>query len=32
MEMMKAADTDESGEIDYTEFITATIDRNIYLN
>lgn len=32
MEMMKAADTDESGEIDYTEFITATIDRNIYMN
>lgn len=32
MEMLKAADTDESGEIDYTEFIAATIDRNIYMN
>ena len=28
---LKAADTDNSGEIDYTEFIAATIDTNIYL-
>jgi len=26
MEMMKGADTDGSGEINYTEFIAATID------
>ena len=31
MEMMKGADTDGSGEINYTEFIAATIDQNIYL-
>ena len=29
--MLKAADTDNSGEIDYTEFIAATIDTNIFL-
>ena len=26
MELLKAADTDGSGSIDYTEFITATMD------
>jgi len=29
--MLKAADTDGSGEIDYTEFLAATIDERIYL-
>jgi Ca2+-binding EF-hand superfamily protein len=29
--MLKAADTDNSGEIDYTEFIAATIDTNIFM-
>jgi calcium-dependent protein kinase len=32
MEILKNADTDGSGEIDYTEFIAATIDQNIYMN
>jgi len=32
MEMLKNADTDGSGEVDYTEFIAATIDQNIYMN
>ena len=27
---MAAADTDGSGEIDYTEFISATMDAQIY--
>lgn len=29
--MLKAADTDGSGEIDYTEFIAATIDPKIFM-
>jgi calcium-dependent protein kinase len=29
--MLKAADTDGSGEIDYTEFLAATIDERVYL-
>jgi calcium-dependent protein kinase len=29
--LLKSADTDGSGEIDYTEFIAATIDANIYM-
>lgn len=29
--MLKAADTDNSGEIDYTEFIAATIDTNVFM-
>lgn len=29
--MLHAADTDGSGEIDYTEFIAATIDANIFM-
>ena len=29
--MLQAADTDGSGEIDYTEFIAATIDANIFM-
>ena len=28
---MKSADTDGSGEINYTEFLAATMDANIYL-
>lgn len=28
---MKAADTDGSGEINYTEFLAATMDANIYM-
>ena len=32
MEILKNADTDGNGEIDYTEFIAATIDQNVYLN
>ena len=32
MELMQRADTDGSGDIDYTEFIAATIDQNIYMN
>jgi calcium-dependent protein kinase len=31
LELLKAADTDGSGEINYTEFIAATIDANIFL-
>lgn len=31
MELLIAADTDGSGEINYTEFIAATIDSNIFL-
>ena len=31
MELMKAADTDGSGEINYTEFLAATIDANIFM-
>ena len=29
--MLQAADTDNSGEINYTEFIAAKIDTNIYM-
>ena len=29
--MLKAADTYGSGEIDYTEFLAATIDEKTYL-
>ena len=32
IEMLKNADTDGSGEVDYTEFIAATIDQNIMMN
>jgi len=28
---MKSADTDNSGEINYTEFIAATIDVNVFM-
>lgn len=28
---MKAADLDNSGSIDYTEFIAATMDAQVYL-
>lgn len=28
---MQSADTDGSGEINYTEFIAATIDTNIFM-
>ncbi len=31
LEVLKAADTDGSGEINYTEFLAATIDSNIFL-
>ena len=31
LDLMKSADTDGSGEINYTEFIAATIDANIYM-
>ena len=29
--IMKGADTDGSGEINYTEFLAATIDANVFL-
>ena len=29
--MLKAADTDCSGEIDYTEFLAAALDHKIYM-
>lgn len=29
--MLQAADTDGSGEIDYTEFLAATIDPKIFM-
>ena len=29
--LMKSADTDGSGEINYTEFLAATMDANIYM-
>lgn len=32
MRLLKAADTDGSGDINYTEFIAATIDQNIFMN
>jgi calcium-dependent protein kinase len=31
LNLMKSADTDNSGEINYTEFIAATIDVNIFM-
>ena len=31
LELLKSADTDGSGEINYTEFIAATIDANIFM-
>lgn len=31
LELMKSADTDGSGEINYTEFIAATIDANVFM-
>lgn len=32
LENMRAADTDGSGEIDYTEFLAATMDQKLYMN
>lgn len=31
LQLMKSADTDGSGEINYTEFLAATIDANIFM-
>lgn len=31
LHIMKSADTDNSGEINYTEFIAATIDANVFM-
>ena len=31
LEMIRAADTDGSGEINYTEFLAATIDATVFL-
>ena len=31
LELLKSADTDGSGEINYTEFIAATIDANVFM-
>ena len=31
IELLKGADLDNSGSIDYTEFLAATIDAQIYL-
>uniref|UniRef100_A0A7S3G0X5 Calcium-dependent protein kinase n=1 Tax=Strombidium rassoulzadegani TaxID=1082188 RepID=A0A7S3G0X5_9SPIT len=31
LEMLKGADTDGSGEINYTEFLAATIDANVFM-
>lgn len=31
LELLKAADTDGSGDINYTEFIAATLDANIFM-
>ena len=31
IELMKSIDTDGSGEINYTEFLAATIDASIFL-
>lgn len=31
IELLKGADTDNSGSIDYTEFIAATLDHQTYL-
>jgi len=32
LELLRAADTDGSGDINYTEFIAATLDKNIFMN
>lgn len=32
MKLLKAADTDGSGDINYTEFIAATMSSSIFLN
>lgn len=32
LENMRSADTDNSGEIDYTEFLAATMDTKMYMN
>jgi len=31
LQLLKGADTDGSGSIDYTEFLAATMDAKIYL-
>lgn len=31
IELLKSADTDGSGEINYTEFLAATIDQNVFM-
>ena len=31
LELLKAADVDGSGSIDYTEFIAATLDAQVYM-
>lgn len=31
LSIMESADTDNSGEINYTEFIAATIDANVFM-
>lgn len=31
LELLKSADTDGSGEINYTEFLAATIDQTVFL-
>ncbi len=31
MELMKSADTDGSGDINYNEFLAATMEANVYL-
>ena len=32
IQLLRAADTDGSGDINYSEFIAATLDQNIYMN
>jgi len=32
LQLLQAADTDGSGDINYTEFIAATIGANLYMN
>jgi calcium-dependent protein kinase len=31
LQILQAADTDKSGQIDYTEFLAATMDAQIFL-
>ena len=31
LELLKSADTDGSGEINYTEFLAATIDQTVFM-